>query len=178
MRRASYVAAVAAVMSAAALAVAQQGGGRLGRDAEDAGLPLDRWQAKQLPSLPQGMTLDMVRAGDALYRGKGGCVTCHGPDAFGMANSGSGLTMGLAFIPGQLTDIDSLITAGMPESLTRSSVAMPPRGIGQNLTPEETRQLAAYVWAIARVHAEPWQGGHRTHKAGGAGDTARATGTE
>ena len=184
MRRASYVVGVVAALGVAALAVAQtgggeaQGGGRLGRDQEKLDLPLDRWQAKRLPALPQGVTTAMIVAGDSLYRGKGGCVTCHGPDAFGMANAGSGLTMGLNFIPGGITDIDSLITAGIPESLTRSSVAMPPRGLGGNLTPEETHHLAAYVWAISRVHAEPWPGGHRTHKAGAAGDTARAAGSE
>jgi mono/diheme cytochrome c family protein len=184
MRRASYVVAAVAMVGAAALAVAQAGGGqatgggRMGRDLEKLDLPLDRWQAKRLPTLPQGVTLDMIRAGDSLYRGKGGCVTCHGDDAFGMANAGSGLTMGLNFIPGQITDIDSVITAGIPENLTRSSVAMPPRGVGGNLTPEESHHIAAYVWAIARVHAEPWPGGHRTHKAGAAGDTARPAGTE
>src|SRR3712207_8236764 len=55
--------------------------------------------SKRLPALPAGVTLDMIRAGDSVYRGKGGCVTCHGPDAFGMPNSGSGLTLGLNFIP-------------------------------------------------------------------------------
>ena len=186
-RRASYLVGAIALAGLTAIAVAQQGQGtaggaaRMGRDLEQADLPLDRWQAKRLPSLPSGMTLDMIRAGDSLYRGKGGCVTCHGADAFGMNNSGSGLTMGLNFIPTSWPTIDSLVTAGIPEALTRSSVAMPPRGVGQNLTPEETRTVSAYVWAIAQVAGEPWPGGHATHRqgaaaAGAAGDTTSQAG--
>jgi mono/diheme cytochrome c family protein len=167
-------------LTAIAVAQSTQGGGgaRMGRDLEGAHLPLDRWQPKRLPSLPSGMTLDVIRAGDSLYHGRAGCVTCHGPDGFGMNDAGSGLTMGLNFIPTDWKVIDSLVTAGIPEALTRSSVAMPPRGVGQNLTPEETRTVAAYVWAIANTADEPWPGGHRTHAPGGtttaAGDSAAA----
>jgi len=180
MRHTSYVAAAAALVGLAAFPVALTaqgaGGARIGRDAEDSGLPLDRWQPKRLPALPAGMTLDMIRAGDSLYRGKGGCVTCHGPNVFGMPNSGSGLTLGLHFIPAEWGAIDSLVTAGIPEAVARSSVAMPGRGIGQNLTPDETRQVAAYVWAIARVAGEPWPGGHRTHEGGATSGNAAAGG--
>ena len=66
------------------------------------------------------------------------------------------------------------MTAGIPEALTRSGVAMPGRGLGQNLTPEESRQVAAYVWAISHVQGEPWPGGHRTHGQGTAAAGARA----
>ena len=182
-RAASYLVGAIALAGLTAIAVAQQGqpGGaaRMGRDLEKMDLPLDRWQAKRLPSLPAGMSLDMIRAGDSLYRGKGGCVTCHGPTAFGMNNAGSGLTMGLNFIPLEWKAIDSIVTAGIPEALTRSSVAMPPRGAGQNLTPEETRTVAAYVWAIASVADEPWPGGHRTHQQqqGATGTAGAATDT-
>ncbi len=133
-------------------------------------------QATRLPSLPQGMTLDMIRQGDALYRGKGGCVACHGPDGGGMPASGSGITAGLNFVPAEGGPLDSLIKTGIPEPTTRSPVAMPPRGAQSNLTDEETRQIAAYAWAISQVKGEPWPGGHKTHEAAGAagGDTAGA----
>ncbi len=123
-------------------------------------------QLRKLPPLPQGMTLDMIRQGDALYRGKGGCVTCHGPDGGGMPASGSGITAGLNFVPSEWGPLDSLIRVGIPEPLTRSPVAMPPRGAQSNLTDAETRQVAAYVWAISQVRGEPWPGGHRTHETG------------
>jgi cytochrome c5 len=129
-------------------------------------------QLRQLPRLPQGMTLDMIRQGDALFRGKAGCVTCHGPDGGGMPASGSGITAGLNFVPAEWGPIDSLIKAGVPEPATRSPVAMPPRGAQSNLTDQESRQVSAYVWAISQVRGEPWPGGHRTHETVAAGDTA------
>jgi hypothetical protein len=45
---------------------------------------------------------------------------------------------------------------------------MPPNGAQSNLTPDETKLIAAYVWAIAHVRGEPWPGGHRTHVAAAA----------
>jgi hypothetical protein len=61
--------------------------------------------------------------------------------------------------------IDSLVTAGIPDPITRSPIAMPPRGGKSNLSPEETRSIAAYVWAISQTRGEPWPGGHDTHGA-------------
>lgn len=171
--RVTYLVGAIALAGLTAVAVAQKvqgtagGGARITGGAEGSSLPLDRWQPKKLPALPSGMTLDMIRGGDSLFHGKAGCVTCHGPDGFGMNDAGSGITMGLSFIPAEWHAIDSLVTAGIPEALTRSSVAMPPRGVGQNLTPEETRTVAAYVWAIANTADEPWPGGHRTHQSAG-----------
>jgi mono/diheme cytochrome c family protein len=136
-------------------------------------------QRAQLPPLPQGMTLGMIRQGDELYRGKGGCVTCHGPDGGGMPASGSGITAGLNFVPSEWSAIDSLIRVGIPEPVTRSPIAMPPRGAASNLTEQETRNIAAYAWAISQVRGEPWPGGHRSHAASpAAGDTAAGPGTQ
>lgn len=178
MRTASYLAGAIALLGLGAFAAPRQeqgGGARMARDLPATSLPLDRWQPKRLPSLPPGMTMKMITDGDSLYRGKGGCVTCHGPDGFGMPNAGSGVTMGTGFIPNEWAPIDSLITAGIPEALTRSTVAMPPRGAAQNLTPDETKTIAAYIWAISHVADEPWPGGHRTHTAAAAAsDTAKA----
>jgi mono/diheme cytochrome c family protein len=123
-------------------------------------------QARQLPPLPSGMTLDIIRQGDAIYRGKGGCVSCHGADGGGMPASGSGITAGLNFVPSEWQPLDSLIKVGIPEPATRSPIAMPPRGAQSNLTDKESRQVAAYVWAISQVRGEPWPGGHRTHESG------------
>ncbi len=131
-------------------------------------------QPLKLPALAKGVTLDMIRQGDSLYHGKAGCVACHGPDGGGMPASGSGITAGLNFVPAELSAIDSLIKVGIPEPTTRTPVAMPPRGAASNLTDEETRQVAAYVWAISQVRGEPWPGGHRSHGGAGPGDTAGA----
>ena len=157
---------------AAPAATAQEGEARMTRgatiDTHEDGQP------SKLPSPPSGMTRGMIVQGDSLFRGKGGCVTCHGQEANGMPNMGSSLTGGLLFIPPQWNMIDSLIRAGIPEPLTRTTIAMPPRGAKSDLTPEETRLIAAYVWAISQAKDEPWPGGHRTHgaPAEGAGPSA------
>jgi mono/diheme cytochrome c family protein len=134
-------------------------------------------QPTKLPPLPSGMTIQMIQQGDSIYRGKGGCVTCHGPDATGMPASGSGITRGTSFIPSDWQPIDSLITAGMPEAITRSPIAMPPNGALSNLTPDEVKLVAAYVWAIAHVRGEPWPGGHRTHVAANTAQAAQPAAT-
>jgi cytochrome c5 len=120
-------------------------------------------QPRQLPRLPQGLTLATIRQGESLFRGKGGCVTCHGAEASGMPAMGSSLTGGLHFIPNEWGPIDSLIKAGISEPVTRTPIAMPPRGAQSNLSDQETRAIAAYVWAISQVRGEPWAGGHRQH---------------
>jgi mono/diheme cytochrome c family protein len=122
-------------------------------------------QRRRLPPLPRGMTLAMIQQGDALYRGKGGCIACHGSDGGGMPAAGSGITAGLNFVPSEWGPIDSLIRVGIPEAVTRSPIAMPPRGAQSNLTENESRRVAAYVWAISQVRDEPWPGGHRAHAA-------------
>ena len=140
---------------------------------EDAADLNEDGQPTKLPALPNGVTLDMIRQGDDLYRGKGGCNSCHGPDGGGMPASGSGITAGLNFVPAELGAIDSLIRVGVPEPTTRTPVAMPARGAQSNLTEDETRTLAAYVWAISQVRGEPWPGGHRTHGGPAQSETGR-----
>jgi mono/diheme cytochrome c family protein len=140
---------------------AQEAASRMSRGGE---LDTDEdGQPRKLPPLPSGMTIAMIQQGDSLFRGKGGCVTCHGVEANGMPNMGSSLTGGLHFIPPEWGPIDSLIVAGIPEPVTRTTIAMPARGARSDLSPEESRRIAAYVWAISQTRGEPWPGGHATH---------------
>ena len=163
---------LAAGLLAAPAAVAQQEGDA--RMTRGAGIDThEDGQPAKLPSLPGGMTVAMIVQGDSLFRGKGACQTCHGQEANGMPNMGSSLTGGLLFIPHEWTPIDSLIQAGIPEPVTRTSIAMPPRGAKSDLTPQETRLIAAYVWAISQTKGEPWPGGHRTHTAPGGAASSR-----
>lgn len=121
-------------------------------------------QPDTLPSLPLGMTLEQIRDGDRLFRGKGACDDCHGSEAQGLPGRGKTLTAGLQFLPkGDWKGIDSVISVGIPDRLTRSPIAMPPRGKHENLEVDEMRAIAAYVWAISQTRGEPWQGGHAAH---------------
>ena len=121
-------------------------------------------QPDTLPALAFGMTIEMIRDGDRLFHGKGGCVSCHGSEAQGLAARGKTLTAGVAFVPpGDWNAIDSTINVGMPDKQTRSPIAMPPRGQHGDLTSDEMREIAAYVWAISQTRGEPWEGGHVQH---------------
>lgn len=122
-------------------------------------------QPAALPPLPAGMTTDMLVEGDRLFHGRGGCFACHGAEAQGLPAAGDGITTALSYARHEWTSIDSLITAGIPDMLTRSPIAMPARGARGDLTAEEIQRLAAYVWAISAVKGEPWPGGHGSHAA-------------
>ncbi|HEY0777286.1 MAG TPA: cytochrome c [Gemmatirosa sp.] len=125
----------------------------------------DDLQPARLPALPRGMSLDQITTGDAIFHGKGGCFVCHGVEAQGMPAAGDGITAGLSYVPYQWGPIDSLIRNGMPDAVSRSPIAMPARGARGDLTPDEIRRAAAYVWAISQTRGEPWPGGHELHSA-------------
>ncbi len=121
-------------------------------------------QPTVLPTMPYGMTVDMLVEGDRLFHGKGGCVNCHGSEAQGLAARGKTLTAGVQYVPaGDWNALDSLINVGLPDGMTRSPIAMPARGQHGDLGVEETRAVAAYVWAISQTKGEPWSGGHALH---------------
>ena len=120
-------------------------------------------QPSVLPALPAGMTLDMIREGDLLFHGKAGCFVCHGTEGQGMPAAGDAITNSLSYVQHDWRQIDSLITAGLPDAYTRSPIAMPPRGARSDLSAAEIQRIAAYVWAISGVKGEPWPGGHVSH---------------
>ena len=133
-------------------------------DTATRGLPSnEEGQPPRLPPLPRGMTLGLIVAGDSLFHTKGHCFACHGADAEGLPDAGSALTMGLNFVPLEWGPIDALIAGGIPDAITRSAIRMPPKGGKSDLSPAETRAIAAYVWAISQTRGEPWPGGHITH---------------
>jgi mono/diheme cytochrome c family protein len=139
----------------------------------------DDLQPAQLPPLPSGMTIETIVAGDAIYHGKGNCFACHGAEGEGLPAAGDALTVSLNWAQYNWNSIDSLIAHGIPQVLTRSPIQMPPRGGKSNLTSDETRRVAAYVWAISRTRGEPWPGGHSSHSSlvppgAGKGTAARA----
>lgn len=121
-------------------------------------------QPAALPPLPPGMTIGMIVEGDGIFHGKGGCFACHGTEGQGLPAAGDGMTSALFYARHEWRSIDSLVTAGIPDALTRSPIAMPARGARGDLTEDEARRVAAYVWAISGVRGEPWPGGHPSHQ--------------
>ena len=123
----------------------------------------DEMQPDTLPTLPPGMTVEMIQHGDSLFHGRAGCFGCHGTEGQGLPAAGDALTVELDYVAYNWGSIDSLISSGIPDALTRSPIAMPARGARGDLTAEEIRWVAAYVWAISQTHGEPWPGGHASH---------------
>jgi mono/diheme cytochrome c family protein len=158
---------VLCVLAAVPAAAQEQSRGNVGHDKNSAaGIETnDEMQPTKLPALPNGVTLDLIRAGDSLFHGKGGCFACHGSEGEGMPGAGDAITVAFNYAQQDPHSIDSLVTAGIPDALTRSPIAMPPRGARSNLTDDEISRIAAYVWAINQVRGEPWPGGHADHRA-------------
>lgn len=137
----------------------------------------DDLQPATLPPLPVGMsTADIVR-GDSIYHGKGACFACHGLEAEGRPAAGDALTVSLNWAQYDWRSIDSLIDAGIPQTLTRSPIPMPPRGGRSDLTDGEVRSVAAYIWAISQTRGEPWPGGHPSHVTMGLAGADQGTAT-
>ena len=103
--------------------------------------------AQTQDSLPEGVTPQMIQAGDSLYGGAGICLACHGPGARGVANLGPNLTdEEWLQIDGSYDAIVEVILAGVPADKSKSGLVMPPNG-GSALTEEQVRAVAAYVWS-------------------------------
>jgi cytochrome c5 len=125
----------------------------------------DDLQPAALPPLPAGMTIADIVRGDSIYHGKGTCFVCHGGEGEGRPAAGDALTVALNWAQPNWRSIDSLIDNGIPQPLTRSPIAMPPKGGRSDLSDAEVRSVAAYVWAISQTRGEPWPGGHESHGA-------------
>lgn len=98
--------------------------------------------------LPAGVTQAMIDAGRPIFAQTGFCYTCHGQDGTG-SQLAPDLTDGewIHAASGDFEQIVQLITNGVPEP-TQFATPMPPRG-GAQLTDEQVRDVAAYVWALS-----------------------------
>lgn len=100
--------------------------------------------------LPAGVTADMVRQGRQLFTGAGQCSTCHGADARGIPMQGGDLTdRQWTHSDGSYRGILSTIEEGVAAERSGSGIPMPPRA-GANLSDEQARALAAYVWTLSQ----------------------------
>ena len=94
----------------------------------------------------------MVELGDRIYHGQVGgaaCTACHGEHGQG-SPLGPDLT-GKKWLwgDGSLEAIAKTITDGVPQPKQYRS-PMPPMG-GAELSPDQVRALAAYIWSISHL---------------------------
>jgi mono/diheme cytochrome c family protein len=98
-------------------------------------------------AVPEGATPEMVTAGQAIFTGKGMCITCHGPTATGTPLAPNLTDSEWLNISGEYADIQQVVTNGVPTPRQHPS-PMPPMG-GAQLTQQEIQQVASYVYSIS-----------------------------
>jgi mono/diheme cytochrome c family protein len=101
---------------------------------------------------PAGATVAMVALGDSVFHGQaagGTCFTCHGMDAKGTALAPSLADNQWLTGDGTYAFIQKRVTDGVPNPTPPYTAAMPPKG-GANLTPDQIKAVAAYVFSISR----------------------------
>lgn len=104
----------------------------------------------QAADLPDGVTPDMVATGESLFKGLGLCFACHGPTGKGVPGAGVDLTDD-EWLHGDPT-FEALVTRildGVGPAETQSGVIMVPKG-GSQVTDEQIRAIASYVWTLAQ----------------------------
>lgn len=107
-------------------------------------------QALAAQDLPRGVTQEMVEQGRDLFTGDGFCYTCHDRDGTGMSGAGGDLTDGeWRHVDGSFESLVNRIRDGVRANASSTGVPMPPAG-GAELSPEQLRAVAAYVWTLSR----------------------------
>jgi cbb3-type cytochrome c oxidase subunit III len=95
---------------------------------------------------PQGASAEDVTAGQQIFTATGNCYTCHGPDAKGTALAPN-LTDGEWInIDGTFAAIQTVVKDGVQQP-KQHPAAMPAMG-GANLSEDQIRQVASYVWSL------------------------------
>ena len=104
--------------------------------------------AQTADSLPPGVTPAMVAKGKKLFGGAGLCMACHGPQGKGL--TGPDLTdAAWLHYDGSYEGLVKAITSGFDDKVSMTGQIMPPKG-GSNISDEEVRAVAAYVWSLSK----------------------------
>lgn len=102
------------------------------------------------PSLPSGVTREMILAGDSIFNGKS-CKNCHGIGGVGGARAPSLTDNTWIHIDGSYDAIVRLVTSGFTKAEQvdkQYQFSMNPRG-GVNLTDPQIQAVSAYVWSLS-----------------------------
>lgn len=104
--------------------------------------------AAQSMDLPEGVTPAMVAEGEEVFMGQGICYTCHMEGGVG-GPLGPDLTDDTWInIEGSYESIVNNVMTGVPEPKEHPGIMLP-KG-GTNITDEQVRAVAAYVWTLSR----------------------------
>jgi mono/diheme cytochrome c family protein len=101
-----------------------------------------------LVDLPEGVTQEMVEAGQTVFGGPGMCFACHGANGAGGPLAPALNDPEWLHIEGGFEEIVTLVNTGVPTPV-QFPAPMPARG-GTAITDEQVREVAAYVYSISR----------------------------
>ena len=100
--------------------------------------------------LPEGVTMEMVEQGKAVYGGAGICSSCHGPAGAGIPSLGADLTDSeWLHSDGSYDGVSKTVMEGVTAQASSSGVPMPAKG-GTNISDDDVKAVAAYVWTLSK----------------------------
>ncbi|HUP90496.1 MAG TPA: c-type cytochrome [Longimicrobiales bacterium] len=99
-------------------------------------------------SPPAGATADMVTQGQQIFTSTGNCYTCHGPDAKGTALAPNLSDAEWLNISGTYDEIQGVVKNGVAQPKDPSHAAPMPAMGGAQLTDDQIKAVAAYVWSL------------------------------
>ena len=106
--------------------------------------------AMTVAALPAGVSPAMIAVGDSIFH-KGSCQRCHGMNAKGTVRAPDLTDATWSQITGTYAEIVDIVTTGISKAkikLVGAPFEMKPRG-GSNLTDEQVRDVAAYVYSLS-----------------------------
>jgi mono/diheme cytochrome c family protein len=112
--------------------------------------------APAMPAVPAAVTAANIAIGDSIFH-SGGCQRCHGQKGVGGQN-GPSLVAGVwLHSTGKFDEIVATITNGVPRTALKDQTRrfpMNPRGGPMNLTDDQVKTVAAYVYSISRAKTQ------------------------
>jgi mono/diheme cytochrome c family protein len=100
--------------------------------------------------LPEGVTIEMIEQGKAVYGGAGICSSCHGPAGAGIPSLGADLTDSeWLHSDGSYDGVVKTVMEGVTAQASSTGVPMPAKG-GTNISDDDAKAVAAYVWTLSK----------------------------
>lgn len=97
--------------------------------------------------LPEGVTPEMVTAGETIFTGAGICYTCHMPGGVGGPLAPNLTDEEWINTDGTYDGIIEIVTNGVAEPKEHPGIMLP-KG-GSTISDEDVRAVAAYVWTLS-----------------------------
>ena len=97
--------------------------------------------------LPEGITVEMVAEGRALFTGEGICYTCHGMNGEGGPLAPNLQDSEWIWVDGSYGQIVQQVMVGIPEPEQFAGIMLPKGGTA--ITDEQVQAVAAYVWTLS-----------------------------